>query len=172
MTGSRGPVSKPNARRSSAPTPYRAPAVQLPDEPPAHLDIIGQLVWREAAACTWVQASDALAVTRLAELEIERRALAAAVDEHGPLLSKPIITPKGDIAGTEFYANPAVRELRRLDTQIAELRKALGLDPMSRTRLGVKILEAESTLTRLLARRSVADDRPDPRTLHPTGEPI
>jgi P27 family predicted phage terminase small subunit len=167
MPNTRGPLPDPSARRRKGELyVFRAEIQPLDDAaPPEHLDNIGRTVWQEATACSWVQQSDALAVTRLAELESERARAATALEDAGPLLKKPVVSPRGDVVGEESFANPMFRELRRLDAAISELRKALGLDPMSRARLGVRVLEAKTALSRL--ERVPEKNLPDPRLAHP-----
>ena len=86
--------------------------------------------WVEAWVCEWVLTSDARAIEHLARLEDERQAL---LDEIGSelLLEKVLVSPKGDVVGSERYANPLLRELRRLDGPITSLRDRLGLSPMA-----------------------------------------
>jgi P27 family predicted phage terminase small subunit len=131
---------------------------QLPVKAPTGLGKAGKTVWNHLRQLEWVQPSDRAGIVRLAQLEDERSLLTKAVDEHGPLLSKPVSTSRGEVIGNETYANPAHRELRRLDAQIAEMHKAFGLTPMARARLGLAVIavEKENTLAELRARRSRA----------------
>lgn len=167
MPTSRGPLPKAQALRRggrSAPVTFTAPAAPLDSEPPAHLGEIGAFVWREVAACSWAQQSDSLAVRRLAELEDERAQLVAIINAEGHLLSRPVVSPRGDVVGEDRYANPLIAEVRRIDRQLTPLRSELGLSPMTRARLGIRILEGEDRLGRLLKDRT---DQLDPRLTYP-----
>jgi P27 family predicted phage terminase small subunit len=158
--GTRGPLPDPQrrkrigtARNSALPVEVIPPSdPPLPVRPPAGLGEAGKAVWASLRCLEWVQPSDRAGVVRLCELEDERATLRAALDEYGPVLSKPVTTARGDLVGTELYANPAIRELRRLDAQILELLKAFGLTPMSRARLGLAVIAAkkDGVLTQLI----------------------
>jgi P27 family predicted phage terminase small subunit len=166
--GQRGPL--PNAERNQRVRPTRSKtalvAVQsptivpsIPVKPPAGLGKAGKAVWSALRNLQWTQPSDQLAIIRLAELEDERAVLRKALDDKGAVLKKPVTTSRGDVAGEEEYANPAIREMRRLDAQILELHKGFGLTPMARARLGLAVIavtEKENTLAKLRARRSGA----------------
>jgi hypothetical protein len=87
--------------------------------------------------------SDRGAVLALARLEDDAAELRAAVDRLGVVLEEPIVTPRGDIAGTRVCVNPAVAALARLSTPLRDLRGLLGMTPMSRARLGIGLLELQ-----------------------------
>jgi len=129
--------------------PRRAPKV------PARLGAAGRQAWRVAWGCEWVLGSDRQAVEHLAALEDEVELLRDEIDAHGAVLERPIVTPRGEIAGSERYANPAIRELARLDAPRIALRDRLGLAPMSRARLGLAVLD----LQRADERRASARER-------------
>lgn len=144
----RGPIPKPERqRRPRKPAGVVAAAeVQAPKlstKAPADLGAPGRATWTALAGLEWAQTSDGVALRRLCELEDERATLRAALDKHGPMLEKPLVSPKGEVVGTEHYANPLIRELRRLDGQIVELLKGFGLTPMARARLGLAVIAAE-----------------------------
>jgi len=124
----------------------------LPARAPAGLGKAGKSVWANLRQLKWAQPSDQAGAMRLAQLEDERASLRGSLDEHGAVLSKPVTTSRGDVVGSELYANPALRELRRLDAQIIDLLKGFGLTPMARARLGLAVISAkkDSTLTDLL----------------------
>lgn len=152
--GTRGPLS--NAVKPTLVT-VKKPEIAgiLPAKPPSGLGKAGKAVWASLRELQWVQPSDEAGIIRLAQLEDERAVLAEAIDEHGPLLTKPVTTSRGDVVGSETYANPAHRELRRIDAQIAEMHKAFGLTPLARARLGLAVIavEKENTLANLRAKR-------------------
>jgi P27 family predicted phage terminase small subunit len=166
--GQRGPL--PNAERNQRVRPTRSKAAlvavkttatvpALPAKPPVGLGKAGRAVWTALHGLEWTQPSDQLAIIRLAELEDERALLRQALDDKGPVLTKPVTTSRGDVVGSEDYANPALREIRRCDAQIAELHKGFGLTPLSRARLGLAVIAVsreENTLARLRARRAGA----------------
>lgn len=157
--GLRGPLPDPQRQKRNG-NPARFPAEvvadpKLPARAPAGLGKVGRAVWRDLRDLEWAQISDGKALQRLAELEDERALLTDALNEHGPVLSKPVMTARGDVVGSELYSNPAIRELRRLDVQILELLKGFGLTPMSRARLGLAVVAAkkDNTLTQLIMRK-------------------
>jgi P27 family predicted phage terminase small subunit len=173
---SRGPLPQANSERGRARAAKAARSTALmvvrgravagarPDEAPeapADLGETGLAVWRECWACEWSHRQDRSAIEHLCRLEDERAELLAAVEAAGLLLSKPVVTPRGDVVGEELYANPLLRELRRLDGPIVTLRDRLGVAPMARARLGQAVVElrrGESALAKLL------DDRGPHRT--------
>lgn len=166
--GLRGPLPDPQ-RQKRIGNPARFPAEvvvdpQLPAKPPGGLGKVGRAVWRDLHDLKWAQISDGKALQRLAELEDERALLTDALNEHGPVLEKPVMTARGDVVGSELYANPAIRELRRLDVQILELLRGFGLTPMSRARLGLAVVAAkkDNTLTELIMRKYRMDAGIDP----------
>jgi len=141
----------------------RDPHPAVIPEPPADLvEPDGIDAWACAWEREWAHESDRRTILHLARLEQERAVTVRAVDQHGPVLWRPVVTPRGDVAGQEAYANPAVREVRRLDAAIAPLRAALGLSPLSRARLGQAVVDLhakENAFTRLRAmREGTADD--------------
>jgi len=164
--GARGPL--PNVERNQRVRPTRSKAVMaavqsptivpaLPAKPPADLGKAGKAVWMALRNLEWTQPSDQLAIIRLAQLEDERALLRKTLDDQGAVLTKPVTTSRGDVVGSEEYANPAIREMRRLDAQILELHKGFGLTPMARARLGLAVIamtKEETTLATLRARRS------------------
>lgn len=169
--GARGPLPDPKSRRSqtkarkSAKIPPRRRATSrdlavVPTShpeaipaPPADLKDAGRAAWIEAWSVPWAYESDGRAIARLARLEDERAILLEGLRAVGSLLEKPIVTPKGEVVGTEYYTNPAHRELRRLDTAIKELQAPLGLTPMARSRLGQAVVALEEGAERLEQQR-------------------
>lgn len=140
--GSRGPVPRRDSRRNRR----SGASLSLVSERPGRLPVVpdglggaGEAAWREAWSCEWALTSDARAIEHLARLEDERAAL---LDEIGSdlLLEKVLVSPRGDVVGSERYANPLLRELRRLDSPIQTLRDRLGLSPMARARLGQAVV--------------------------------
>lgn len=115
------------------------------------------LCWRSGWAVPWMTPADEPALAHLCRLEDDRETLALVLAEKGPLFERPITATTGEIVGSESYPNPALKESRRLDKSIAELRGALGLTPTSRVRLGqhvVAIRREESELARLTRERT------------------
>lgn len=161
MANSRGPLPKKSrltARKSASAAvvpstlhPSRLPAL------PEGLGSAGAATWKHAWGVPWAALSDRPAIENLCQLEDERAMLRAALDAHGAMLAKPIVSPKGDVVGEELYVNPVVRDLRRTDAAILALRDRLGLSPLNRARLGVAVIELEerkSVLERLYDQQS------------------
>lgn len=104
-----------------------------------------------------MQACDAVTVERLCRAEDQAAALRADLEEHGGVLKRPLIDPRGGVAGTEFYANPALVPLRRIGAEAASLARELGLSPAGRAALGLDVLtkpqDKPDELKRLRAQR-------------------
>ncbi len=158
--GTRGPLADP-ARQRSAGSKLGSKALvavddgRLPVKPPKGLGEAGQATWKTMATLEWVNTSDGPALARLAQLEDERVRLCEALDAHGAVLAKPVTSARGDVVGEEVYANPALRELRRIDAQIIEVLKLFGAMPMARARLGLAVVSAakDVTITELIMQR-------------------
>jgi P27 family predicted phage terminase small subunit len=125
-------------------------------EAPAHLGPKGQQAW--LAVMSWlplmVEDLDALSVERLAELADQRQALSERLTKDGPLLSEPIVTPRGDVVGERLVPHPALAALRAIDRASDEISDRLGLTPAARKKLEITLtsadrmrLEAEAVMT-------------------------
>lgn len=95
-----------------------------------------RLAWEEAGA--WLTDADRQMVERLARLVDELAAFRAALDEHGPVVKEPVVTPRGEVVGEKLVANPCVKMLHDGGVELAGIAAALGLSPASRARLGLK----------------------------------
>ena len=144
-TYGRKPGRKPKADSTALvaiPTFLAAPDEPPPD-PPENLGELGRRVWLdvwEGLPSSVLEARvDFLTVHRLCEAAEDRSAARAAVADLGPLLTEPIVTPKGDVVGTRQVANPAVEMVRKLDRVIDNASDRLGLSPAARARLGLTI---------------------------------
>jgi hypothetical protein len=161
MANLRGPLPKATSRRGQTRARKAATepsqAVVLPSkptratfhpspapEPPDGLGEAGVSTWLECWSLPWTAAADFGAILTLARLEDERSQMAAEVAEHGMLLRKVLTSARGDIVGEEFYPNPLIREMRRVDTALSSLRDRLGLTPLYRARLGLALVELEA----------------------------
>jgi len=159
--GARGPLSKAVQGREAHGHRTRAvakadlvattPAAPVP-VPPDDLGDRGRAVFALAHALAWVSESDWPAIEHLARLEDQWVTLAAALAEHGSLLSEPIVTPRGDVVGTRLVPNPAEMMLRRLDNQLVALRDRLGMVPLAKARLGISVASAKTALAGWLER--------------------
>jgi P27 family predicted phage terminase small subunit len=125
--------------------------------PPADFGEVALAVWREAWACPWMHESDRSAVQHLCTLESERHEMSRVVAEQGLTHSRPVVSPRGEQLGTELLANPLLRAISGVDKRIGEVRSSLGLTPVSRSRLGLVVAEAESTVLESLMRRREAN---------------
>jgi P27 family predicted phage terminase small subunit len=127
--------------------PRRAPAV------PRTLGTAGQAAWTIAWAQPWISAADRRQVEHLCRLEDQAEVLCEQLDKLGPMLKRPIVSPRGDVVGVEAYENPSLKGLRALDKQLLLLRASLGLDPQSRARMRLEVEDAPSLLDLLNAKR-------------------
>ena len=92
------------------------------------------------------------AVVAWARAEVQAQLLQAWVDEHG------LVDENGQVARAEGA-------LHRAETRAANARARLGLDPLSRARLGKDVTASEVSLTALLAaRRAVPAVMPRPQS--------
>jgi P27 family predicted phage terminase small subunit len=114
-------------------------------KPPKGLGAAGKAAWSLAWSVAWTHKPDRQTIEHMCRLEDQAAVLCGELDA-GTILKRPIITPRGEIVGTEFYEHPALKALRQLDKQLIELRRMLGLDPASRARMR---LEAEQAPDRL-----------------------
>jgi hypothetical protein len=85
----------------------------------------------------------------LAEREDLAQRLGEELPPEGLTLTKPCVTPRGEVVGVERYDHPAVKMLRENDKVVLALRAQLGLDPGSRARLGLDVLALDETPNRL-----------------------
>jgi hypothetical protein len=88
-----------------------------------------------------VEDADSLTVDRLAHLEDEAAAIRAIVTEDGPMLRKPLVSPKGEVLGETTYAHPGLLQLRKIGAEAADLCDALGLTPVARKALGLTVAD-------------------------------
>jgi P27 family predicted phage terminase small subunit len=102
----------------------------------------------------WITPADAAQVEHLARLEDQAQVLCDQLAHDGTVLSKPLVSPRGEVVGEERYEHPALRALRGLDKPLLELRKSLGLDPQSRARLQLEAEEEWTELDEIKAKRA------------------
>jgi hypothetical protein len=95
----------------------------------------------------WAHSSDRATIDHLCRLEDAAQELCAVLDCDGPVLKKPLISPRGEVVGEECYEHPGLKGLRALDKPLLELRAALWLDPQSRARLKLAVQDAPGSLT-------------------------
>lgn len=129
---------------TSAPPIDESEPSELPDgipAPPEGLGDDGREAWALAWGSNWSKAPDAATIAHLARLEDEAANMIVMIEQQGVTQKRPIVTPKGEIAGEEIVMHPGINELRKLDAQLVKIRAALGLDPSSRARLGVEMYD-------------------------------
>ena len=143
---SRGPlagnVHKLPARRRAV-SPDIAPTREAPPAPQG-LGTVGEAAWVAVMthAPMLLPNLDATTVRRFCDLIDERAALRTEL-ERGVILEKPVVSPRGDVVGTELYANPVVAMLRAVDKELDALCDRLALVPAARARLGLELTTAE-----------------------------
>jgi P27 family predicted phage terminase small subunit len=111
-------------------------------------------VWQTAWSLNWITSADAAQIEHLARLEDQAQTLCDQLAHDGTVLTKPLVSPRGEVIGDERYEHPALRALRGLDKPLLELRKSLGLDPQSRARLCLSVQEEPNELDELKAKRT------------------
>ena len=105
--GARGPIAGTVHKLPAA----RRPTVSEVAEPrqvpraPKGLEAPGKAAW--AAVMSWtpmlLPGLDGVSVQRFCQL-VDERATVAAELVRGPVLERPIVSPRGDVVGTELYA--------------------------------------------------------------------
>jgi hypothetical protein len=93
----------------------------------------------------WAHESDAASIAHLARLEDQAAELSEQLAREGLTYRKPVVSPRGEVVGEELLPSPCIKALRELDSRLIELRAALGLDPRSRARLGLELVEAHES---------------------------
>jgi hypothetical protein len=176
--GSRGPIPDKNSGRAERreraaqskelvpATPTSVHPTTIPDAP-SDLGAAGRECWRSLWLAPQMLTGDAGAIAAASRLEDEAAVLRATVQEHGPLLSRPVTTSRGEVVGSESYANPAIRELRRVEQASLALMRELGLSPWSRARLGLAVVEVQEKTSwlddlRERRRKRLAEPVPEP----------
>lgn len=150
--------------RGTAALPAVLPSVSMlaageePPRAPRGLQATGRAVWRlvwtEAGA--WLAEADRPLIVRLAQLVDEIAAYRAALLEHGPVVSEPVVSPRGEVVGSKLAPNPAAKMLHDADVELNALTHALGLSPRARAQLG---LTAVRTRRHLVAINRAQDDQ-------------
>jgi P27 family predicted phage terminase small subunit len=152
--GRRGPLPDPNSQRQQdkarkAAVTALVPAGRNPPtvlESPHDLGAAGRATWEQVWTQPQVSSGDVSTVRQLCALQDQTAGLQASLEEHGSILTKPSVTPRGDVVGEERYPNPALRELRRIGTEELALAKELGLTPTARARLGLAVVDIQSKM--------------------------
>jgi P27 family predicted phage terminase small subunit len=120
---------------------------------PKGLGEAGKAAWRLAWSVPWTHEADTGIIEHLCRLEDQAAQLGEVIDRDGVTLTKAQVTPRGEVVGTEFYENPALKSLRAVDKQLIDLRNRLGLDPASRARLRLEAIEGPDAVDELKERR-------------------
>jgi hypothetical protein len=164
--GERGPISRWKPSAGLVPVDRLAHPVDPPSAP-GDLRAAGLACWTSVwNTAPQLVRSDALVVAQLARMMDEASDLRAVVQEDGgPILSRPIVTPRGEVVGDERVAHPGMRELRRIDAAVLALAQQLGISPMARGRLGLTVMELElqaDAVDELRKERARRRGEPDP----------
>jgi hypothetical protein len=127
--------------------------VKEPPRAPDGLRAPGRAAWVAGWALPWVRSADASAIEHFARLEDRAAALCEQLDRDGSTLTKPMQNSRGDLIGETRYPHPALAALRGVDHSLCEVRRSLGLDPVSRAKARLEIEDGPDRLTELIARR-------------------
>ncbi len=128
------------------------PKRRMPKDP-SGLGKAGKAAWKLAWSVSWTHPPDTSTIEHFCRLEDQAAKLTDALDRDGVTLTRPIVSPRGEVVGTDFYEHPALKSLRGLDRQLIELRRMLGLDPASRARLRLEVETGPDALDELKERR-------------------
>lgn len=174
--GQRGPLPRSAAKAARLGRPShgarKGDLVVRPASPPpaapTRLGAGGLAAWEQAfRSASWLNAGHLAMVEDLARLRDDVELYRKAMTDHGALLGEPIVSPKGDVVGTRFVANPAEAMLRRALKAILELQTALGLTPMAKARLGLNLVETEQKISTLDRLRKEAGGRQEDALVRP-----
>jgi hypothetical protein len=115
----------------------------LPD-PPQSLGESGVAAWKLCQSCGWITATDQPVVYLFAQVMDDRAWL------------RDLIRREPTVTGSrgQQRANPLASDLRHFDKLAVDLARQLGLDPTSRTGLGVTTARSASVLDELQDRRA------------------
>jgi phage terminase small subunit len=106
------------------------------------------------------QRSGTVTVRRFCELCDERAAVRMELDR-GVLLEEAVATSKGEVIGVRVVANPACGMLRSIDKALDALADRLGVNPASRSRMGLQMTTSErqaAEVARMLEGRYKAEE--------------
>lgn len=141
------------------PLPSRSQAIVVADEVPpvpSGLGAHGRALWRAlftGPSKAWIASTDHLMVEALCQLYDDNmaiRALLADPTTGGLVVLEPVVTPTGAIVGVRRLAHPLLKELRSAQKLLKEHAAALGLDPTTRSHLGLEAVKRRSVLEELL----------------------
>jgi len=120
---------------------------------PASLGKVGCATWDEIVDSIPGRHDhlDLPTLTRFCELVEERDRYRVALENLGPLLSEPMVSPSGAVVGERIVPNPAEQMLRRIDKALDVLSAVLALSPGSRARMGLTVSQAQLTAERFIA---------------------
>lgn len=125
--------------------PDTAPVAPMETRTPSGLGPAGEALWEAvtAAAAPWLAPTDNFVLLLLCELYDRRALFQAALDEHGPLITRP--------ADGHIVANPAAQLLIQTEKQISELASKLGFTPADRTRIGLGEVKAKNAFEEMMS---------------------
>lgn len=139
-------------------TPGNTLAVKHGAWSPRKVDPIArELVAAIAPTVTWWQACDGPAIWAWAQTEARCQLIAEWLADRGG--------DAPDIDDIEETVRPAADLLTRLTARCESMRSKLGLDPLSRARLGRDVAASQVDLARLWASEDAGTDEPAPDAL-------
>src|SRR5262249_16634219 len=134
------------------------------------LKAAGKAVWQTAWSMDWITPADAAQVAHLAVLEDRAATLCDYLARDGTTLTKPLVSPRGEVVGDERYEHPALRALRGLDKPLHDLPKSPGFAPKSGPRLCLQVEEEPTEVDELKAQREARLKVQRDGTLKPSGQ--
>lgn len=113
---------------------------------PPSLGTDGTELWEAVtrAGAAWLAPTDNLILLMLCELYDRRAEYKRCLKDYGPLIQRPI--------DGHLVANPAAQLLIQTEKQITEIASSLGLDPVSRTRIGLGEVKAKNAFEEMLSK--------------------
>lgn len=101
----------------------------------------------------WLARVDKLKVEELCHLKDEVEEMRRRISGEGLTVVEPIVTPAGHVVGERMVAHPLLKELRSAQKLLDGIGSALGLDPTSRSRLGLAEVKKQNILQDLVAKQ-------------------
>lgn len=151
--GNPGKRQLPNESKTVALEPANHPP------PPSALGEPGVNLWIQLYdQATWLSTVDHLDVEELCHLKDEVDEMRRRIAAEGLTQLEPIVTPAGHVVGERMTPHPLLKELRSAQKLLQQLGSALGLDPTSRSRLGLAEVKKQSIIEQLLTSRN--DENP------------
>lgn len=154
-------LGNPGKRKlpAKATTTAIAPSAAMPPVP-ISLGQPGVALWKELLEqAPWLARVDHMKIEELCHLKDEVEEMRRRIAEEGLTQVEPIVTPAGMVVGERMVPHPLLKELRSAQKLLEGIGSQLGLDPTSRSRLGLAEVKKRSILDELYANQQASAGR-------------